>query len=438
MKKKLSITIVMICFLAAAFTQIAMANGITNYPPLCSAQFWQDKMSDGKNIVLNDTEKTAFNTSIIKKTSSMADLKNYPLTMSRADIKNMAQASAVFPNNSYDENGQLLSANEKNELLEKMNLANLPQTQNLLMGIVVKHSNIRTMPTLSPVFSVPYASQFDMFQETVADANEPVIILNTSTDNNFYYIQMYNYRGWIASANVAIVQDRNKWLNYVQPENFLVVTGKSYTLPNSGENIFYQMGSKIVFTQKKGNIYRVIVPQRDDYGYLQENNIDITLDDNLHEGFLPYTRNNIIAEAFKYYGEPYGWGGLKNSVDCSSFIANIYRTVGIYLPRNADEQEQTYGRHYDFSGLNEAQIYQNILDNCKPGDALYMDGHTMLYLGNINGTPYIIHALGSYTRVSDGSYSKQRILRVVVSDLSLHLSSGNSFAAALTSAVSFH
>ena len=139
-----------------------------------------------------------------------------------------------------------------------------------------------------------------------------------------------------------------------------------------------------------------------------------------------------MSAAFKFYGMPYGWGGLKDSVDCSALVLNAYRTVGIYLPRNTDEQANTAGIRNLLEGLDNAQRLSVIRD-LQPGACLYMDGHVVMYIGQINGAPYSIHALGSH-------YVKgvrQREMQVVVSDLTLQRSSGNSFLADLQTAVEF-
>lgn len=72
------------------------------------------------------------------------------------------------------------------------------------------------------------------------------------------------------------------------------------------------------------------VPVRTKEGKLQEEKVVLAANASLHEGYLPYTTNNIIRSAFKFYDSVYGWGGLQQSVDCSSFISNAYRTVGIF------------------------------------------------------------------------------------------------------------
>ena len=131
-------------------------------------------------------------------------------------------------------------------------------------------------------------------------------------------------------------------------------------------------------------------------------------------------------------GDVYGWGGLDNSVDCSSFVQNIYKTFGINLPRNADQQELSLQRHY-YNAVTDSLKNADI-NKLTKGSLLFMDGHVMLYLGSINNEPYIIHALGSYSiRQGDGTMKKIPVQKVVVSDLQLQRYSGKTFLTALTS-----
>ena len=147
---------------------------------------------------------------------------------------------------------------------------------------------------------------------------------------------------------------------------------------------------------------------------------------------FPALSNNIVRSAFRFYGMPYGCGGLKDSVDCSALVLNAYRTVGIYLPRNTDEQAATAGTRNLLESLDNAQRLSVIRD-LQPGACLYMDGHVVMYIGQINGAPYAIHALGSHFVKGE----RQREMLVVVSDLTLQRSSGNTFLEDLHTAVEF-
>ena len=106
--------------------------------------------------------------------------------------------------------------------------------------------------------------------------------------------------------------------------------------------------------------------------------------------------------------------------------------MGIYLPRNADEQEASAGLHIELSKMDDATKLVTIQDLI-PGTGLYMDNHCMMYLGKSNGVPFVLHALGSY--YSEGK--TVRIMRIVVSDLTLNRHTGNTVLTDLTRAIEF-
>ena len=102
------------------------------------------------------------------------------------------------------------------------------------------------------------------------------------------------------------------------------------------------------------------------------------------------------------------------------------------MPRNAYEQEASAGLHIELSKMDDATTLMNIQD-LTPGTGLYMDNHCMMYLGKSDGVPFALHALGSY--YNEGK--NVRVMRIVVSDLTLNRHSGNNMLTDLTRAVEF-
>ncbi len=87
----------------------------------------------------------------------------------------------------------------------------------------------------------------------------------------------------------------------------------------------------------------------------------------------------VVAQAQKYIGVPYLWGGTDPSkgLDCSGFTQLVYGNLGIDLPRTSSQQA-TAGR--PVASLNDA----------RPGDLVFFDystgragvDHVGVYIGN--------------------------------------------------------
>ena len=407
------------------------ASGITTYPALVSPAYWLKQNQEGDKLVLDDKGIDSFNTKIRGVSRTVFDLSAYPATVSGDALKTRIMNYAVLEDDLYL-NGNKVSDNYKNILRSQTNIKAIPATVTVRYAVTTTRAPIRNLPTGQGLFYYAADKEFDVLQETSLDPGEPVAILHQSANGYFYYVQSYNYSGWISRFNVGLT-DKRTWLQYAKPKDFLVVTDAKYVLRLGKNELLYQQGARINLVKEEPALYTVEVPVRQPNGNLSKTRLQVPrVSKAVHKGYLPYTSNNIVRSAFKFYGMPYGWGGLKDSVDCSALVLNAYRTVGIYLPRNTDEQANTAGIRNLLEGLDNAQRLSVIRD-LQPGACLYMDGHVVMYIGQINGAPYSIHALGSH-------YVKgvrQREMQVVVSDLTLQRSSGNSFLADLQTAVEF-
>lgn len=111
----------------------------------------------------------------------------------------------------------------------------------------------------------------------------------------------------------------------------------------------------------------------------------------------------VVAEARKYLGVPYLWGGTdpKSGLDCSGFIQLVYKQLGFELPR-VSYQQATAGR--PVAGLANAQ----------PGDILAFNSpvdHVAIYIGNNK----MIEAArpGTNVRISEVYESPSAIRRIL-------------------------
>ncbi len=85
------------------------------------------------------------------------------------------------------------------------------------------------------------------------------------------------------------------------------------------------------------------------------------------------TGDAVVADAKKYVGVPYVWGGTNPAVgmDCSGFVQRVFKDLGVNLPRVVSDQMR--------QGTPVASLAQ-----AKPGDLLVSFGgeHISIYLGN--------------------------------------------------------
>ncbi len=407
---------------------VAEASGITNYPALVSPDYWLKQNTQGEQLVLDAKGISSLNSKIASLSRTVYDMTTYPATYSGDALKTRIMNYQALEDDLYL-NGNKVSENYKNILRAQTNIKAIPNTVTVRYAVTTTRAAIRNLPTGQGLFYYAADKEFDVLQETMLDPGEPVAILHQSANGYFYYVQSYNYSGWLSRFNVGLT-DKKTWLQFAKPKDFLVVTDAKYSIKVGKNNVLYQQGARLPIVTEQPTFYTVEVPQKLPNGHLQKYKVNVPkISKAVHKGYLPYTTNNILRSAFRFYGMPYGWGGLKDS---SALVLNAYRTVGLYLPRNSDEQANTAGVRTLLEGLDKGKRLAVIKD-LQPGAALYMDGHVVMYLGQINGAPYSIHALGSHFVKGE----LQREMQVVVSDLTLLRSSGNSFLEDVHTAVEF-
>jgi hypothetical protein len=263
-------------------------------------------------------------------------------------------------------------------------------------------------------------------------AAEPMQILAKSLDRQWLFVQTATVRGWIPEIDVAY-GNRQDILDYARREPFVVITSPFAVVQlidhqaDAYAHIRLDMGIRLPLADEPGlrreHYVTVVLPLMNKEGKLLfAGRAYIPLVD-VHHGYLPYTRANIIRQAFLFHGEPYGWGGSKNARDCSAFLSDIYRTFGIILPRNTNDQAfESLGFTYNFSKLASTEERLRLLDSLSAHTPfpIYKPGHAMLYLGSYEGKHYIIHdAAGFYTLNSSGKPVRKRIMQVIVSPMEM-------------------
>jgi len=397
------------------------------------------KSSDIDKVIMNEYDIEAYNKKSAKTVAPIIDLENQCEYLSKKQLINMIKSISNYPKSElFHEDGKLITIQYYDKLIEYCNIEKLKEVNNIKYGIATRKTVMRTFPTYAKVFKTGDNYEFDRFQETSVYPVEPLIIIHESVDNKWYFAQMYNYLAWIPKKDVAIC-NKQELFNYLKTQDFIVTTGKrvftNYNpLNNQLSELKFDMGIKIplasideieedIYGQNPTGNYVVKLPTRNDKGNVEFKLALIARNEEVSKGYLPYTREKVLINAFKFLGERYGWGGTFNSRDCASLIMDVYRTMGIKLPRNSDQQgELAVGNFFEMPECMTIEEREVLLDNLKPGTPVYMSGHAMIYLGKEEGQHYIIHDFsGFYKPRQDGTTRYYKVREVMVSPLCIGL-----------------
>lgn len=409
---------------------IALLAGFLLYAPPALAReqetpaFWQRQSASQTAVLLSPQALQNYQRQLIDgEPHTMVDLAaihwSYAVTTLHQWIE-----EPDWPEDVRFRNGQPYSAgNEKNLLLPPAAFWQGEQRSFVQYGVMTANTNLRTFPTADVYATKP--DGFDQLQETSLDIGEPVAILLEHPSRPWLYVQTYHYRGWINSETVARIPTRKNWLAWVQPVERRMALQPQSTLDNAAT---LRMGASLPVENAK-----VLLPQRDSRGQLKTLPLPLPKAAAFASVPLPYTRQALIQQALLYYNTPYGWGDSGDGVDCSGFVVRVFRSVGLSLPRNADEQEAAPGWKRSLAGKTTAERRQ-ILDALPPGSLLHMDGHVMLYLGKSDGDYWIIHAYTGHLEATAAGPVYRKAMRVAISPLTLQRSNGATFLDSLTSA----
>lgn len=404
-----------------------------------SVNYWLGKLSTAEGSILDAAAIEAFNAQIVQEPQTKCvDVAAYPASLDKAALTALLDASPIPDDERYIGSAKADAA-YYNKLTANQNKGAIVQDNPVTYGYAVNNTILRTFPTGDPSYEFPNDIEFDLFSETMLKVWEPVLILHTSADKEWLLVQSRNYCAWAAAKDIAAASAREEWERYLNPQNPLVVTGNRVTL---NENVYHQkasglelfMGTVLPLVPEqeipqaidgvsKDSGYAVYLPERSSDGKLTVSQALIPWNADVREGYLPYTQGAVLRQAFKLLGDRHGWSGMNKSRDTSSAMVDVFGAFGIRLPRNTTQQAHIPGQTEDVSQMEDSDKREALLEQ-RPGSLFIMDGHVMLYLGAVDGTPYVLHSL--YVAY-DESGTEEIINAIVVTDLSLRDKDGDSY-----------
>jgi len=261
----------------------------------------------------------------------------------------------------------------------------------LKKAITLKNTNIRVFPTSSPMFYDPKKNgegfPFDYNQNSSIKINTPIFLSHYSKDRAWIYMQSNSIGGWIKESDIAFVDE--KFIQEFKTSNYAVAIKEKFPIY---DNSFREYVKVATVFPKSENKY--IIARKD-----FENNALITYIDinplNVQNMPLEFNAINRIKIAKALLNEPYGWGGLLNNRDCSSFTQDFFIPFGKFISRNSKAQTKN-GKYYDISTLSKKEKKEYIKQHAIPFSTLvYLKGHIMLYIGIKQNEPLVMHNMWS-------------------------------------------
>lgn len=281
----------------------------------------------------------------------------------RKNVKNYSMIIGKKNNNKISFDNIILDKQEiielnKRLLIKKNKMNNLDNIYGFKYGLIIKKAEIKKNPN----------------EEVIEPINKNIIsaisygngVIILKEENNYYYCKCYNYKGWIKKEFIALCS-KDEMMNYINNNNFVIALYNNIIIDNYIE---LNMGDKIPIIKEYNNSYKLLFIYEENnsliyqYKYIKKGNL-------FYKGYLPYNSYNIIQMSLKMLNEPYVWGYF----DCSYFILSIFKTFGIYLPRDTFEQKNSFQKYFCLV----------------PGSLIYTNGHVMLYIGEKNSDSYVIH-----------------------------------------------
>lgn len=386
-----------------------------------SADYWVTRLEAAAALVKDEDAIAAMNERAFANDETLVDLASLPERFDAADVRGLIAGLSRRPAaERFHEDGRLLGDEDFDRYTAALDLDALAGPVETRFGLVVRRADMRTFPTRDRVYNAPPPGDIDRFQEHALFPGEGVAILHRSADGAWLFAQSYNYAAWIEADSVALT-DRDTMLDYLSAPRFLVVTGsKVHTTYNPDvpavSELQLDMGTRLplvapgaagheVHGQNPFTSHVVRLPTRGEAGRLELELALIARSQDVTAGYLPYTKENVIRQSFKFLGERYGWGHSYNGRDCSGLVSEVYKSFGIVIPRNSGDQARSaIGKNLRFTDDTPADEKVRALRDLEPGSLIFIPGHVMMHIGDVDGEPYVIHdvhGLGYLTAEGD-------------------------------------
>jgi len=267
-------------------------------------------------------------------------------------------------------------------------------------GITVRTCRLRNVPALYPQWvgtGDTGSHRWDRWSICVVKIARPVTVLHVSKSGEHLFVLTGNMYGWVRSDDVAFGTP-DEIGRFANPDAFVMCTGdrvQFYTDSDCQFSSGWLMMSDRLPMASRLNTRLVQVPVRQMNGELAAGTAWLRSDADVSIGWLPYTRRNIVVQAFKLLDTIYDFTGALLGRQHETIYRDIFACFGFDLPPT-DPLFTFYGDDDTVitpdAGTEEQ--YRVILSH-EPFVTLQSCGrHGQLFLGEYNGEPIVFDQHG--------------------------------------------
>ncbi|MCC7635740.1 SH3 domain-containing protein [Stenotrophomonas rhizophila] len=370
--------------------------------------FWAARLPEPDRVILDRAGIAAQNARMRAEDRSIHDLRALPAQLPRAQVLAQIQALSTWPDKAtFGQDGAPIAPAQRSAAIANLALGAVPAQRPLQYGLVTHRAALRTFPTALRVFTSRGDTDIDRFQESALFPGDAVAVLHESADGQWWFITSERYSAWIEKRFVGI-GDAATVLGYGQRGPYRVITGATAHTAYTPEQprvsrLQLDMGVRLpvladwpveqtVNGQQAHAGYVLQLPVRNDDGSLALVPALLPRSQDSAADYLPLTPRNLLAQAFKFLGERYGWGHDYDTRDCSGFVSEIYRSFGVLMPRNTSAQAVSPALdRIAFAPEDGKARRDSAVGQLQVGDLVYIPGHVMVAIGHLDGRTWLIH-----------------------------------------------
>lgn len=403
--------------------------------PQLVPDYWIARLGDADATRLSPQAVAAQNARMAALDPHIEDLARLPASLpGHAVAASLGELSKRPAHTLYDVRGQALDAAAIDAIVANAAADALPATVTPRFGLTVARADLRSFPTTQRVFSTRGDIDIDRFQESALFPGDAVAVLHESRDGQWYFVASQRYRAWVEKRRTAL-GTREQVLGYAQRGPVRIVTAGTARTAFTPElpavsNLQLDMGialplradwpaGQAVNGQDPYTSWVLDLPVRNDDGSLAFAPALLPRTADTAADHLPLTPANLIRQGFKFLGERYGWGHSFDTRDCSGFVSEVYRSVGILLPRNTSAQAVSPAlQEVPLPPSSDRAGRLAALKTLKVGDLVYIPGHVMMVIGHDAGLTWVIHDTSGTTYTgTNGKLVRARLNGVSVTPL---------------------